>query len=462
LSTVQAGGGVTADIGQILDAGPWTAMQKTVVFLGALSIVVDGLDGQLVGFAIPELIRAWHVTPHDFAPAVAAGLVGMGLGSAGAGLLADRIGRRWAIIVSVFVFGIATCLIGFSQNLEMFAGFRLLAGLGIGGALPSSTTMTAEYTPARQRTLAVTATIVCVPLGGMLAGVFASFVLPELGWRALFFIGGVFPLLLGLVLTVAMPESPRFLVRRPARWPELTALLGRMSRSIAPGTVFTDIAEQRLETRQSFPALFALGRARDTVAIWLAFFLCLLAVYSAFSWLPAMLVADGLNASVARSGLTAYNFGGVIGALACAVVIGRYGSRWPMIVCSAGAAGVAFFLETVNVTHDTGLLILGFGLHGLLVNAVQSTMFALSAYMYPTAVRATGTASALAFGRVGAIVSAFAGAAVITLGGGSGYLTMLGLAMVGTLVALAVIRRHIPPLSRQGAAAGVLEIATGH
>jgi AAHS family 4-hydroxybenzoate transporter-like MFS transporter len=89
-------------------------------------------------------------------------------------------------------------------------------------------------------------------------------------------------------------------------------------------------------------------------------------------------------------------------------------------------------------------LIFGLGVHGLFVNAVQSTMYALCAYVYPTGVRATGTASALAFGRIGAILSAFAGAVVITTGGASSYLTMLGAAMLVVMIALMVVKRHIP------------------
>ena len=87
------------DIGQLLDDGPWTVVQKIVVFIAALSIIMDGFDGQLIGFAVPVLIKEWGVTRGDFAPALAAGLVGMGIGSAFAGLLADRFGRRGAVIV---------------------------------------------------------------------------------------------------------------------------------------------------------------------------------------------------------------------------------------------------------------------------------------------------------------------------------------------------------------------------
>lgn len=128
-------------------------------------------------------------------------------------------------------------------------------------ALPTATTMTAEYTPARRRTMMVTATIVCVPLGGMLAGLFAHEVLPRYGWRGLSFAGGALPLVLGFVLVRALPESPRYLARRPARWPELGALLARMERPVAPGTAFTDLKDARAAGgRGGFGALLAVRR----------------------------------------------------------------------------------------------------------------------------------------------------------------------------------------------------------
>lgn len=274
----------SADIGTLLDEGPFTRMQKVVVLLAALSIVLDGFDGQLIGFAIPMMIAEWGISREAFAPAVAAGLIGMGIGSACAGLFADRFGRRMAVIASVFVFGSATCAIGLAPDALTVALLRFVAGLGIGGALPSATTMTAEFTPARRRTLAVTATIVCVPLGGMLAGFFASHILPLYGWRTLFFAGGALPLVLGFLLLATLPESPRFLARRPQRWGELGRLLGRMQRPMPEGARYTDSLEQAREKRAGFRALFDLGYGRDTVAVWVAFFMCLTAVYSAFNW----------------------------------------------------------------------------------------------------------------------------------------------------------------------------------
>lgn len=444
--------GLSVDIGGLLDHGPFTLMQRAVVMLAAFAIIMDGFDGQLIGFAIPALILEWGITRTAFAPAVAAGLLGMAVGSAGAGLVADRIGRRMVLTASVFLFGAATCAIGFAPDVATIAALRFVAGLGIGGALPSASTMTAEFTPAHRRTLAVTATIVCYPLGGMLAGLFATAILPLLGWRGLFWIGGALPVAYSMLLLTALPESPRYLARRQPRWPELRRLLARMARPARPDTAFVDAVEQVAEQRAGFGSLFEASRVRDTLAIWGGFFMVMLATYSAFSWLPTMLAAEGLPMTLASSGLTAYNLGGVLGALGCALAITRFGSRRALIVCCIGAALSAFALKGIDIAQNTSWLMLGLGLHGMFVNAVQAPMYALCAYVYPTIVRATGTASALSFGRLGAILSSFAGAAVITAGGASAYLSLLGFAMVFALVALAIVKRHIPGRARREAA----------
>jgi len=159
-----------------------------------------------------------------------------------------------------------------------------------------------------------------------------------------------------------------------------------------------------------------------------------------------MLSAQGLKVAAAASGLTAYNLGGVFGSLLCAAAISRLGSRWPQIVCAIGAAASAFILAKVGVA-DSATMTLWFGLHGLFVNAVQSTLYAVAAYTYPTRVRATGTATALAFGRLGAVLSAFVGAAVISSAGPNSYLGVLGGSMLGVAMFLFFLRRHIPARS---------------
>ncbi len=439
----------TLDIGRTLDDGPFTVMQKMVVVMAALAIVLDGFDGQMIGFAIPLMIKEWGASKEAFGPAVAAGLIGMAVGMAVAGVVADRIGRRLVLAASVFLFGATTVAIGFSPNLLTLTMLRFVAGLGIGGALPCASTMTAEYTPARVRTMAVSLTIVCYPLGGMLSGLFAGWVLPAYGWRGLFWIGGSLPVLFGLILAFAMPESPRFLAHHRARWPQLVRLLGRMQRHIPEGTQFADRAEAHAKApKVGFRALFEGGLARDTLSIWIAFFMTVLALYTAFSWLPTMLTSEGLSPALASQGLTAHNLGGVIGALLCAICIARFGSRWPMVIGAAGAAASAFAMTGIDVAQNPGWLIFGFGVHGLFVNSVQVPLYALCAYVYETEVRVTGTAAGLAVGRGGGVVSSFAGAIVITAGGAVGYLSLLGASMLAAAIALLVVHKHIPSVAR--------------
>ncbi|WNJ87933.1 MFS transporter [Bosea sp. 685] len=439
---------VTIDVGSSLDKGDWTFLQKRVLFLALLTIVVDGFDGQLIGYAIPTLMKEWDVSRAAFASVVAAGLVGMAIGAAASGAWADRFGRRSTSIASVIIFGGATACIGLVDNLPALGGLRFVAGLGLGGALPGALTLAAEFTPSRRRALAVAISAVGATLGGMLAGLVASYVLPAFGWRTLFFMGGAIALALGAILFVALPESPKYLVRRPHRWPELARLLARIGVEVGSNPVFVDVAERQQEKKQGFSALISRGWRRDTGVLWLAFFCSLFAIYSAFSWLPTMLVAAGLNPSAAVTGLTAYNVGGVIGSLGCALAIPRLGSRLPLVLCGACAAAIAFALQAVDVAQNPQLVFLGLGIHGLFVNAVQSNMYIVCAHVYPTAARASGMAWALAIGRFGAISSSFIGAAVIT-GGSWSYFGLLGIAMLMVCGALLLITRHLPSQSQR-------------
>ncbi len=426
------------DIGKYLDGSPWTAFQRTAVLLAAIAVVFDGFDNQLLGFAIPAMMRDWHVARSAFSIVVAVGFVGMAVGSAIAGRVGDTLGRKTALILSVLVFGGATCATALAEGVTSLAALRFLAGAGIGGALPNATTISGEFTPAARRALAVTLTIVCVPVGGVLGGFAAAWILPALGWRTLFAVGGIAPLLFAVVLWLRMPESPRFLARHPERWPELRALLARLGQQMSPDTAFTDRQEQRGELGTMWKSLLGKGLLNDTLYLWLCFFCSLLTVNMAFSWLPSMLAAEGRGLAESSSGLAYYNFGGIFGAVLCGLWISMRGSRWPLMLCALGASASA-----VAIGLDRSLPLAVLGLHGFFVNAVQSSAFTLSNHIYPTRVRATGAAFALSVGRLGSLVAAFSGAWLVQSGRAT-FLNFLALAMFGAFVAFALIRNHIP------------------
>ncbi len=276
----------------------------------------------------------------------------------------------------------------------------------------------------------------------MLAGLAAAQILPTQGWRVFFYVGGSMAIAFAIFLWFALRESPKYLARQASRWEELRGMLIQMKQDVAKVGQFTDGVSQSAQ-RGRIAELFRAGRAYDTSWLWLAFFMIQLSIYSAYSWLPTMLATEGLSPALSGMGLTAYNFGGIFGAVLCAAAINRYGSRRPMIFWAAMSAVTAFGLKIVNVTASPETFLWGLGFHGLFVTALQCAMFALCAHIYPTEIRTTGAATAMAFGRVGAFVSAFAGAAMITAGGANAYLNLLGGSMLVTTLGLAMLRSHI-------------------
>lgn len=433
------------DVGRLLDTARWSLVQKGVVALAALAVIFDGLDNQLVGIAIPALIKDWHLARAAFAPALALGLVGMSIGSAVAGRLGDRMGRRAALSGSVLLFGAATVAISFVNGIVGLTLMRFLAGAGIGGALPNAAAIAAEFTPFARRAFTVTATIVCVPAGGMVAGAAASLILPAFGWRALFAVGGIAPIVFGALLWFTMPETPRFLARDRRRWPELARLMARMGHELPAGREIVETSGVGRAGESRWGALFDTAFRRDTLCLNVLFLGSLASIYMAFSWLPSLIAAQGLGLAASSNGLAAYNLGGVVGSLVVGGFIGRYGSRGPMVAAAilAAVSSIATGLVPLAAGGANVPLMAAFALSGCFVNAVQTNAFALAAHVYPTEIRATGVAFALAVGRLGSVFSAVIGASVVAAGrmAFAGY---LGLTMIGAAAGLMLLRDHVP------------------
>jgi MFS transporter, AAHS family, 4-hydroxybenzoate transporter len=393
---------------------------KLAIAATASLIVLDGMDGQLLANAIPSLIVEWHLPRAAFATASAAAPFGMILGGVLGGMLGDRAGRRTALLGSVITFGVLTLAAAFVTTIPMLTLVRFAAGVGLGGAMPNAAALVAELAPARHRPLAVTATIVCIPLGGFLGGLLAGQIIPVYGWRALFVIGGLAPVVLALSLIKVLPESPGFLA-----------------------------GERR--SRGSIAALFAPDLRRDTTSLIVAFMSCLLAIWIGFLWIPAMLTdaAVGFAQADASYALGLFNFGGVAGALAGAMLIQQFGSRFVLLVITALtiAASVAMAMLPPRTDAVLQTMVL-FAITGALMNAVQATMYALAAHVFPTSIRGTGVGTTVAIGRVGNVLASYVGSWALIAGGPPLFFMTWAAALTMVFVALACIRRHIPPWSR--------------
>jgi AAHS family 4-hydroxybenzoate transporter-like MFS transporter len=437
----------TVDICPLVDEGRWTGYQKLVLVMAALAVVLDGFDNQVLGFALPALTKEWNVSRAAFAPIFAMGFVGMTLGTMVGGYFGDRVGRRLSLIGAVVLFALATGATAFTNGVVALGVCRTIAGFGLGATMPNATTLLAEYSPVQRRSMAVTLGIVCIPLGGIIGGFLAARILPEVGWRALFVIGGIAPLVVAAILLAALPESPRYLARHPQRSRELAAILRRMGRDAPDGARFVDSRERQDVPRASVGTLFAPDYRRDTVGLWIAFFCCILGIYIVFSWMPSLLASAGFDLAWASTGLAVFNIGGVLGAIAGAWLMTHLGSRPTMLTTAAlGVVGALVLMALPFRPADTTRLMVLLFLEGGFNNAAQTNLYALSAQVYPTQVRATGVGATAGVGRSGAIVSSFLGALALASGSAS-YFGMVAATMALTFVGLAIVRRHTPPVA---------------
>lgn len=436
------------DVSALVDDGPFSGFQKRLIASAALMIVLDGLDNQLLPNAIPSMMREWNLPRAAFANASAAAPFGMIAGGVIGGMLGDRAGRRVALIGSVLAFAILTLALGFVDSVGALTVIRFLAGVGLGGAMPNAAALASEYAPRRQRPLAVTLTIVCVPLGGFLAGLLAGQLVPARGWRALFIGAGVVTIAIALLSLKTLPESPRFLAGRKHRWPELRALLARLGHAVPADAAFVEpVTGGGLASRASLASLFTPALRRDTLGLMGAFTCCLLAIYTGFLWIPAMLTdpAVGFSQPSASYALSLFNVGGVAGALAGAIVIQRLGSRIAMLGLSALAVASALVMAGMPLNAAAPFATMAmFTISGALLNAVQTTMFALAAHVFPTTIRGTGVGTTMAVGRTGNVMASYVGSWALSTGGPPFYFSTWAVAMATVCASLAIVRRHIP------------------
>jgi AAHS family 4-hydroxybenzoate transporter-like MFS transporter len=442
---------VAVDAGRMLDSGAWSGYHTLLIVATALTIVLDGVDNQLLPNAIPTLIKEWGQGRPAFTTALAIGPFGMMLGGLLGGVIGDRLGRRPALLGSVVAFGAFTAALAFANSIDVLVVLRFLAGLGLGGAMPNAATLASEYVPLRYRPLAVTLTIVSIPLGGALAGEVAAMLIPTQGWRVLFGLCGGLSVAIAFVLWIVLPESPRFLARHRSLWPQLARVLRRIGHDLPPDVVFTELAAQR-SAGTKLTSLFAAGAARDTVAICTAFFFGLMTNYVVVLLLPALLTGAGVGFTqpTASRGLAMWNYGGVVAAVLGAIVVQRIGSRIAMLSMAMGAVicGAILATQPLDPAHTTRLLVMIL-LIGACVGGVQTTMYALAAHIYPTDIRSTGVGTAVAVGRIGNVLAAYAGSTAIDRGGPVGYFLICAVFMLIVFGALAAITRHVPAVRRQ-------------
>ncbi|TPE48966.1 MFS transporter [Amaricoccus solimangrovi] len=400
------------DAQEVVNAHPLSAFQKRVIFLCFLVVAIDGFDTAAVGFIAPALKAEWGATPAELAPLFAAGLFGLMAGAFVFGPLADRFGRKPVLTLTTVFFGLATLASAFAPDIGTLTALRFVTGLGLGGAMPASITLTAELCPERRRSSLVTLMFCGFTIGSASAGLAASSIVAAFGWPGLLALGGAMPLLLAPVLALFLPESPRYLANRGADPARISAVLSRM----APEADLDGASYLRPAKTPGSPVgqLFSDGLGLGTLLIWTGFFMSLLVFYLLSSWLPLLITSAGFSMENAALMGATLATGGTVGA----IVIGRLMDRFEPHRVLAGAyllAGGFVILLGTSVAQPWLFVPAIFGA-GFGVAGAQVGINALAAGFYPTASRATGVSWANAVGRSGSVLGSTLGGVLMSLG----------------------------------------------
>ncbi|TFV65533.1 UNVERIFIED_ORG: MFS transporter [Bacillus sp. AZ43] len=366
-----------------------------------IAVLLDGFDLVVVGTVVPTLQEPgeWGLTGSGTTFVITIGLVGMMIGALTIGTLTDLVGRRKALIGAVTAFSVLTFACAFAPNEYVFGVLRFLAGLGLGGCLPTAIAMVNEFTRSGRSGRATTTIMTGYHVGAVATAALAIAVVPNLGWEWMFVIGALPAVVLVPLMVRHLPESASYLVAhgRRSEAEEVARRYGlRLEEPAAP------VAEHAGEgAAATVRTLFGGGYLRNTVVIGVTSFMGLLLVYGLNNWLPTIMREADYDLGASLAFLVVLNVGAIVGLLVAGAVADRIGARAAGIVWFAGAA---VFLALLSIRLPIAGIYAMVFLTGCFVFSAQVLVYAFVSANHPPQVRATALGWSAGAGRVGAIV----------------------------------------------------------
>ena len=383
-------------------------LQLRVAALCTLVQICDGYDLNSVAWAVPSLIKAWHLPPPMFTTAFLWSSIGIMVGALSAGPIGDRFGRRPLLLASLTIFGLASLLSATADSIATLSLWRFFTGIGIGGGFSGAAALTGDYAPHRLRATMIMATFTGAPLGGFLGGQIVAVLLAHYDWPVIFILGGVFPLVLVLALALWLPESPRFLARKQNLSPSQAALLHRLD--IAP------TQDHAVDVAQGNPVrlLFSEGYALQTVLLWIIYFCSLMNLFLFAYWMPTVLTMIGMSPPQAVFASSLRDFGALFAVLYLGLAIDRIGPE--RMLALHYAVGAVFIAVIALVALPYAMLLVMSFLAGMTIIGSQTGANGTCGKLYPARMRTSGLGWALGIGRLGGIAAPLLGGYLLASG----------------------------------------------
>lgn len=345
--------------------------------------VLEGFDIQAIGIAAPRLGPELGLEAGRMGWIFSISNIGIVIGAALGGRLADHVGRKPVFIGAVAMFGVFTLATAAAGGFVTLFLIRLLVGLGFGAALPNMMAVASEISSPNRRTITAAAMFCGLPFGGGTSAWLTQLLPVGTDWRALFYIGGSLPLVIVPALYLFMAET--------------------LKRGDAVSAGRAPIVQ----------ALFAEGRSRPTLLLWLTFLPTLLILYLILNWLPTLVEAQGLDRTLAPRASLAFNWGSVPGALLFGVLVDKIGFRWPLALSYVALVGS---LALLGDAGGLGPIVFFSAAAGFFLTGANYALYGVAAAYYPIAVRGTGSGASVAVGRIGSVVGPLLAGALLSQG----------------------------------------------
>ncbi len=416
-----------------LDSLPLRGFHYRLVILCGLGWLFDAMDALLIGLAMPVLADEWGLSNVQRGHLLTAHMIGMLVGAAVAGRLADRLGRQRMFQWTLLLFSISTGLCAVAPDYGTLLVMRFLVGLGLGGELPVASSLVAELSPAAHRGRLIVL-MESFWAGGALVAALIARLIPLLGWRFVFLVGAL-PAFYVLILRRSLPESPRFLISQ-GKAEEALEVLRRVEAASQEPPAQVEPAPSVAAPRAPIRDILGPDLRRRTLLLWGLWFGMLFSYYGIFSWLPSLLAEAG------HSLVRTYNYTILItlaqipGYFAAAALVDRLGRRRTLILflvpCALSSLGYAVSTSGVAIVLF-GALISFFNL------GAWGVVYTYTPELYPTRLRATGSGAASSMARVGGILAPLAVPAVLSATGSQAYVFAMfaGVLLVTAVVAFA-------------------------
>lgn len=390
-----------------------TKVQKILtVFLCFWVAFFEGFDLQAPGIAAKGIAATFGLDQVQMGYVFSLGVFGMLFGAFFGGRIADYLGQKKVLMLSIAIFGVFFSLSALAPNLEVLYISRFVTGLGLGAAMPTMISVVGDEATETNRGKLNSLMYCGLPVGAIFVAGLAIF-FPNIQWQTIFLIGGITPLILLPFMAVILKDK-------------------------------VTSAENVTVTAEPVPAmheiLFKNNTYKQTLPLWVSFFFTLMINYILISWLPNLLMDQGLSKSEAFTVMLVFQVGAVIGTLGLGYLLDRL-KLWQMAVIIYTGLFVAVLI--LFTTHSLALLIVAGVLGGMFSTGGQSILYGISPIFYSPAGKVTGVGSAISLGRLGAMTGPLLTGKILALGlGTTGILIASAPGIILSAVAVTVLSRY--------------------